>query len=462
MKKLMHLLLTVSCGVTGLIGCADRTELTPPSAPSPVSGTADFTRYVAIGNTITTGFQSGALYESAQAYAYPNLIARQTGADFAIPSISDPGLGAPGRMKVADLDTFTVAYDQSTGVPLNLMYAAPYNNLAIPGALLYDVLNATDSVSCASYVFGNPLTRTGNPFFNLVLRGQGSQFAQARALQPTFITLWIGDYDVLGFAMSGGAAPAAPTPAVMFQGMFAQLADSLASLGAEVVVANVPPVTALPYFTTIGPKTALATTWARLKLIGAPGLIYQKHGETLGTGVADSLTLLTCKACVTMPGSTYMPYVSQPTGKFYTDNHYPALPAGIDTTKPFGLHPQNPIPDALVLDSAEIATALSTTIAYNAAISAIAAAKDWGVVDVFTLLENMRAHDFSGGTSIDGIPFTTGYVTGGMFSLDGLNPTSQGQAIIANAFLTVINRKYGSHFEPINVGTIPGSLILAE
>ena len=31
--------------------------------------------------------------------------------------------------------------------------------------------------------------------------------------------------------------------------------------------------------------------------------------------------------------------------------------AGIDTTKPFGFHPQNPFPDALVLDAGEQATA---------------------------------------------------------------------------------------------------------
>ncbi|MCK7523016.1 MAG: hypothetical protein MZV64_37725 [Ignavibacteriales bacterium] len=66
-------------------------------------------------------------------------------------------------------------------------------------------------------------------FIDLVLRGQGTQFAQAKALQPNFITLWIGNNDILGYATSGGVKPAAPTDANTFAFLYSQLADSLAS-----------------------------------------------------------------------------------------------------------------------------------------------------------------------------------------------------------------------------------------
>jgi len=213
-KKLFKMLFAFAASAILLTGCQDRTELTAPNAPNPKSGSADFTRFVTIGNSLTAGYQSSALYRSAQVYGYGNLIAKQTGTSFAIPYISDPGIG--GRMKVVSLDlakgAIVIGYDGSTGTPENTIYPAPYNNLGIPGALLYDVLNATSSTTCASYVFGNPATRQPNVFFDIVLRGQGTQFSQTKALHPAFSATWIGNKDVLGFATSGGFSPSPPTP----------------------------------------------------------------------------------------------------------------------------------------------------------------------------------------------------------------------------------------------------------
>src|SRR5258707_1925760 len=65
------------------------------------TGTADFTRYVAIGNSLTAGFQSNALSDRDQVYAYPNLIAQQVRADFQMPLMKDPGIG--NRIRLKDL-----------------------------------------------------------------------------------------------------------------------------------------------------------------------------------------------------------------------------------------------------------------------------------------------------------------------------------------------------------------------
>ena len=45
---------------------------------------------------------------------------------------------------------------------------------------------------------------------------------------------------------------------------------------------------------------------------------------------------------------------------------------------------------------------------------------------------------------------------------DGVHPTAQGQAIIANEFLKVINSKFGANYSLIDVSTIPGSIGLAK
>ncbi|PIE77928.1 MAG: hypothetical protein CSA15_10575 [Candidatus Delongbacteria bacterium] len=58
----------------------------------------------------------------------------------------------------------------------------------------------------------------------------------------------------------------------------------------------------------------------------------------------------------------------------------------------------------------------------------------------------------------NGIKFTTDYISGNLFSFDGIHPTSQGYAVIANRFISAINNKLNSEIPLINVSTIPGSL----
>jgi hypothetical protein len=63
-----------------------------------------------------------------------------------------------------------------------------------------------------------------------------------------------------------------------------------------------------------------------------------------------------------------------------------------------------------------------------------------------------------GGINYNGINFTAFFITGGLFSLDGVHPSSQGQGLLANEFLKVINSKFGANYPLINLATIPGSL----
>src|SRR5574343_366297 len=42
-----------------------------------ISGTADFTKYVSLGNSLTSGYRDGALYLDGQTESYPSMIAKQ-------------------------------------------------------------------------------------------------------------------------------------------------------------------------------------------------------------------------------------------------------------------------------------------------------------------------------------------------------------------------------------------------
>jgi lysophospholipase L1-like esterase len=446
-KKLMSISVVILTSLL-IISCEDRSDLTAPTSPSPNWGAVDFTNFVSIGNSFTAGYQSSALYENAQMYSFPNLIAKQVGANFVQPLISDPGIG--GRIEILSLNPFTLTYRSSSGTLRNP--GAAYNNLGIPGIVLADVVNSVSSASSFSK----------SPFIDIVLQGRGSQFSLTKSSAPSFITLWIGNNDVLGFATSGGVKPSAPTDPTTFAGLYSQLADSISAISTnlKVAVGNILDVSAIPFFTTVGPSIA-----ASLSKLGITGMYYQQHGQFTGTTLPLS-ALTSYSVLITLLGNNYTAYLGKPSGKFYKDNNVditPLIAGGIlDTNQVFGLHPKNPWPDALILDAGEINTAKTATAAFNTTIANIAAAKGFGLVNFNSIFNQIRASDATGGTIYNGIPFTTTFVTGGLFSLDGVHPTSRGQGIIANEFIKEINSKWSVKIPLVNISTIPGSLILGK
>ena len=53
---------------------------------------ADLSRLVVVGDSLSAGFQSGSLIETAQVNGYAALIANQAGVDLALPLIASPGV----------------------------------------------------------------------------------------------------------------------------------------------------------------------------------------------------------------------------------------------------------------------------------------------------------------------------------------------------------------------------------
>ncbi len=450
MKKInKFLLLFVFSFAIAFIGCEDRNEITVPEVST---GDADFTRFVVVGNSLSAAYQNGTLYESSQKYSFGKLIADQVGADFAQPYYSDPGAG--GRLEIASFNedgTPNIVPNANTGQPTNLEYPAPYNNLGIPGAWLADALFATNANDCVTGQAGSP-----NPYFDLVLRGLGTQLQQAKALNPTFLIFWLGNNDILGYAGSGGVY--AHNDVNTFTALYSMALDTLATTNAKVVVANIPYVTATPYFTTIGPKVGLAIKDA-VDAGLAVGVYYQKNGEfgpVPATQFVDYNGLFQLQVILTLAGSKYAALIGQPTGQYYRDIGLDPALVGVDTTQPFGLHPLNPYPDAYTLDEDEITEVKNTIDGFNNAIATLAAAHNYPVVDVNAFLNQVAAS----GYDANGIHFTSDYITGNTFSLDGVHPTSRGYAVIANLFIEKINETYGANIPKVDVASVPNSILL--
>jgi lysophospholipase L1-like esterase len=363
----------------------------------------DFTRYVAIGDSLTAGFMSGGLVQSAQVNSYPALIHRQaTGSDtgFQQPLVSAPGI--PPLVQLVSLSPLVLTRLPGQGQPINLNVPQPYNNLGIPGATLADILN----------------TKSGG-IFDLILRNPAFQnttaLQQALALHPTFVTVWIGNNDALNAATSGIVNDQTLTPAATFDVEYKTLLGAIAqNSSAKMAVALIPDVTTIPFVTTIPPVAVNPATQKPVLVGGNPVFLIGPHGQ-LGPG--DHVLLSAAGL------------LAQGIG----------IPAALGGTG-------QPLPDQVVLDAQETATITARIAAYNASIRAAANTVNAAVVDTNALLHELA----TSGIDVGGIEFTSAFLTGGVFSYDGIHPTAFGYAFVANAFIDSINAKFGSSIPPVD------------
>ena len=440
----------VLLGLALLVGCTDSA---PSDLPKAGLGGVAITKYVAVGNSLTAGYQSAGLFKSAQKYSFPNLIAQQltaAGANLGTfeqpywpdPGNPDPATGKAARyviVSLADPDNPVIGPAGETvtaAAPENVTLPRPFDNLGLPGAPL---AGFTDTVGTYQGGFGPAIIRGANGL-------PKSQYKSTIALQPQLVTFWLGANDVLGYATSGGVSPSAPTDVTtIFTPLYTQAIGLLkASIpNVKIVVATIPDVRSIPFFTTLGPK--IGATIAKI-----PGavLVYQTGAGGIAT---TSFTNPATDPLICLTGSPYASLLGTKTGKYWWDHGYPPSAVGIDTTQPFGFSATNPWPNSLTLDAAEQTIAGNAVTAFNASIKSIAAANGAAIVDVYAVFNDIKANGYEAG----GVEYTTDYVTGGIFSLDGVHPTDRGYGMIANWFIKAINEKFGTSITGVDLSKLP-------
>lgn len=369
-------------------------------------GPLDFTRYVAIGDSLTAGFISGGLVAPAQQLAYPTLIYRQTHggnlAGFEIPTVSPPGI--PPVLQLVGLSPLVIRPSAGFGQPTNLQLPRPYDNLAVPGA---DVIDAVQRV-----------TDNGG-LHDLILRGQGTQLQQALALQPTFVTVWIGNNDVLAAATSGIVLDGVTlTREAEFRQAFDTIVGAVANAtGGEFAAATIPDVTSIPFVTTLPAVLLNPATNQPVLVNGQPVRLIGPGGRLLVPG----------QDFVLLPASSEL---AQGRG----------IPLALGGSG-------QPLSDSVVLDASEVARIRARTAAFNQHIRQQTQAAGGVVVDIAEFFAEVAGH----GYEVGGITLTTDFLTGGIFSYDGVHPTAVGQAVTANEFIAAINAHYGSSISPVNL-----------
>lgn len=446
----------------------------------PTSGSADFTRYVALGNSLTSGYRDGALYIDGQVESYPNMLANQMklaggAAVFKQPLMPNnvggfTNLGVAGKLTLQVVNGNLVPVASAPAAALdNISAGGPYQNLGVPGAKSFH-LGIEDYGSMANLPTGK-----ANPYYVRFSTGT-SVIKAAVAQNPTFFTLWIGNNDVLSYATSGGVGvdrtgnvnPATygqndiTDPNVLTQSITGYV-NALTANGAKGVIANIPYVTSIPYFTRVPAKpitnltdaqvTQLNTGYAQynagllqLKNLGAlTDAEYQARLIKFAPGAAVNGAVIKDKDLKDL--SAYgLPSYRQTTAEDYILlTASSVLPAGGGTA--------TPLDDQYVLTKTEAARVITATDKYNAAIASLASAKGLGLVDANTKMKQLASMS---GLMYDGVRYTATFVSGGAFSLDGVHLTGRGYAVIANEFLRVINEKYGSTLPMVNPSSYSG------
>lgn len=380
--------------------------------------------YVAIGNSLTAGYQSGALFEEAQMYSYPNLIARQLGVnEFVQPIFPYPGTGDLMILRQITPIPVITNNGQMTTAPTNASHPQPFHNLGIPGAIMADAIDT-------SSVLQRALSRS-NPFYPFILRDQAafgrSIVEQAIRLQPTLITFWLGANDALGYAASGGTRgtnvglgghppQTLPTESSLFETFLKNALDMIkAGLpNAQVLVATVPDVTINPLFNTVPRKIQNPSNPEQLL-----DIYFMTNDQQKRVVQSGDYVLLTAQA---------------------------------ELVKGIGLHPDNPLPSQYVLDAGELKIAQDAVSAFNAAIQRQVADHGYVLVDVNPLLNRLHTE----GISIAGETYSTAYISGGVFSLDGVHLMQRGSALVANHFIETMNNSFDANIRYVSLNDIPG------
>jgi len=323
--KPLYKLIAAALVMGAVISCKqDVIKLQAPATTTPTTpshGSADFTKYVAIGNSLTAGYQAGALFDSGQANSFPKILSKQfsiaqgTKLTFNQPDInsfngySSTVVTPAGPMELGRYVLFAADGNQAHAVPTPAGapgVPAPYNT-AGPGfgdqAFYYPITfdrTKLNNFGAPGILLGQCLIpqtggpATGNPYYNPYYArfasnpGVSTIMGDAIAAKPTFFTFDLGNNDILAYATSGGTG----VP-ITDQGAFnSQYTQAIAALmngtTANGVVTTIPNVTNIPYFYTVKWNSIpLSTENAAAVNAGFAG-----YNQVLGT-IAANQALLT-------------------------------------------------------------------------------------------------------------------------------------------------------------------------
>lgn len=407
----------------------------------PENTSPDFTCYVALGDSITAGYADSALYREAQYYSYARILAEQFGniggSGFRQPLMpaDSVGIDPTGNAKLilkkdekhpSRLLVVTAAKEGDLSALNQSVYVSegPFHNMGVPGAKVTNVPVPG---------FGNPSNGPGsyNPFFTRMASDpeKASVLSDALALKPTFFSLFIGNNDALAYALSGCTINSV-TPASGFEQNLRQIVSALTATGARGVVANLPSIEFIPYFTCI-PYNGLLLTADQ-----AESLTKKYSAENLSFHEGKN------PFTVTDPSQGV---------RLLKEGELILMDVILNPAKNDYLRGLLPLPKLFVISQDEVKLVKETIAGYNQIIRQVAQEYLLAHVDVHALVTTARPDRvFNPGSLL------LEFKRKGVFSLDGLHPNPFGQSIIANEFIKTINASFGTEIPFVRSIQYPG------
>ncbi|MEJ1241588.1 hypothetical protein WBG78_25800 [Chryseolinea sp. T2] len=480
----------------------DVIELDEPVAPdddnciSVVQGSADFSKFIAIGSSYTAGFQAGALFNDGQNNSLPAILNKQFECAGAPNQFNQPSINTANGFNIF------VTPNPVGNVVLGRMLLQgatprPTPQVSGPEAIPNPAVNpsfiytgsktALNNFGIQAIVLGHALIpETGNwagagtdprfsPFYGrLAYPGTGTStlLTDAIAAHGSFFLFWLGMDDFLLNAAFGGDPTKAPlTTAGAFDVQYKMAVNGLLASNANLkgVVVNYPNIFKMPHFTLVAwnavpldaaTATALTSSLANnynafLDGVAAKGLITSEEAtkRKISYASGQNAVLITDETLTDLspymagPAAALLPYARarQTTSSDilpFTAGSVIGTAIGGDATKVYGV--SVPLPDQYALIPTEIMAIESARTAFNATVKAVADANSTRVAyaDVDQALEALIAAKLMVFNNVSITPNINPPT--GIYSEDGIHPNSRGYAFLSTAIISAINTRFGS------------------
>ncbi len=464
-----------------------------PTPETPAAGSADFSKFVAVGNSLVAGFQSAALFSEGQANSLPLILNKQFqeiegegggSATFNQPDINsengyNPTLSAPPSLVLGKL-ILKGNPPVLTPLPGDLPTAftgdkTALNNFGVPGILLAQALIPET---------GTPGNAIENPYYTRFASAPGTStlIGDAVAAQGTFFLFWLGNNDVLGYATTGGSGIIPMTAVENFQMQYvAALQAMTTDPTIKGVVGNIPDVTSIPFFTTVaynavtfsensaqdGVIVSLLNTNYEIYNAGLAGaqqnqIITQEEATarqiTFGFGKNSLVIEDENLTEITLPdgqgGFVTLPKIRQmKMGELVTLTAGAIIGRPKNPDDPFSIWGlAEPLTDRHVLVQPELDSIKARVEAFNVAIegaiSTLGVSDRVAVADIKSTLAALATQ----GSYTNNVLVTASISPPfAGFSLDGVHPNSRGYALAANTFIDAINAKFGAKVPKVDL-----------
>jgi hypothetical protein len=357
-----------------------------------------FARFVSLGTSNSQGVVAAGINAAGQQAAWPAQLAARVGVPFSLPLVEDPGCSPPlvaplaaNLVLVAAFAAFgedLVSAIMNTCRPLRAGITLPTHNVAISGAKARDALHTTPELEAAH----NP---QAGELYKRVLPPEHTQVTAMLAQHPTFVSVELAANEVLP-ASTGRVA--AMTPFADWVRDYDQIISAVRSTGAGAVLVGLP------------------NNAANFPSIRRAREFFNEWPDLLALGVRMSLNCFFSSNYVFVPGYVLTLISKTPTTATCSD-----VPGAVD----------------YILTSSDV-TAINARMAQmNAHIDSTANANGYAFFKLAALYDLPKINFNLVDVLFSNSPF------GPNISLDGVHPSAQGQAILANAAVQAINARYG-------------------